>query len=95
MVSMEEVSDRVSRLEGAYEHLATKADIAELHGATKADIAELRGATKADIQELRGDTMAAIVALETRLIRWTVTTMVAGMAATATIALVVASLASS
>ena len=71
MVSMEEVSDRVSRLEGAYEHLATKADIADL----------------------RGETKAAIASLETRLIRWTVTTMVAGMATTATIALVVASLA--
>ena len=71
MVSMEEVSDRVSRLEGAYDHLATKADLAEL----------------------RGETKAAIAALEIRLIRWTVTTMVAGMAATATIALVVASLA--
>ena len=29
---MTELSDRVSRLEGAYEHLATKADIAELKG---------------------------------------------------------------
>ncbi len=29
---MTELSDRVSRLEGAYEHLATKGDIAELKG---------------------------------------------------------------
>ena len=36
---MTELSDRVSRLEGAYEHLVTKADIAELKG----DIAELKG----------------------------------------------------
>ncbi len=31
-------SDRISRLEGAYEHLATKADIAEM----KAAIAEMK-----------------------------------------------------
>ena len=37
---MTTIEDRVSRLEGAYEHLATKADIAEL----KADIAVLKDA---------------------------------------------------
>ena len=30
MATVEEVSNRVSRMEGAYEHLATKADIADL-----------------------------------------------------------------
>ena len=30
MATVEEVSNRVSRMEGAYEHLATKADIANL-----------------------------------------------------------------
>ena len=39
-VTMTTIEDRVSRLEGAYEHLATKADIAEL----KADIAVLKDA---------------------------------------------------
>lgn len=36
---MSELSDRVSRLEGSYEHVATKADIAEL----KAEIASIDG----------------------------------------------------
>ena len=36
---MSTMDDRVSRLEGAYEHLATKADVAEL----KAEIAGLDG----------------------------------------------------
>ncbi len=35
---MANIEQRVSRLEGAYEHLATKADIADL----KADIANLK-----------------------------------------------------
>ena len=55
--------DRISRMEGAYEHLATKADVAEVkaeleHKATKADVAEVKAelehkATKADLAELR------------------------------------------
>lgn len=43
MLSMT-TEERISRLEGAYEHLATKADVAEL----KADVAEL----KADIAHI-------------------------------------------
>ena len=33
--------ERLARLEGVYEHLATKADLAELKGELKADIANL------------------------------------------------------
>ncbi|MCE2489259.1 MAG: hypothetical protein J4G17_04700 [Anaerolineae bacterium] len=36
------IEDRVSKLEGAYEHLATRADLAELKGELKADLAELK-----------------------------------------------------
>ena len=35
---MSTMDDRVSRLEGAYEHLATKADVAEL----KAEMADMK-----------------------------------------------------
>jgi len=52
---MTELTERVARLEGAYDHLATKADIAELKAATKADIAELKVSTKEDIAELKKD----------------------------------------
>lgn len=38
---MAELTERVARLEGAYDHLATKADIAELKAATQADIQAL------------------------------------------------------
>ena len=43
MTETTDLTERVSRLEGAYEHLATKADIAALRGELKADIAELKG----------------------------------------------------
>ena len=44
---MATIEERVSRLEGGYEHLATKANVAE----TKADIAGV----KVDIAEVRGE----------------------------------------
>ena len=44
---MASLEQRISRLEGAYEHVATKANLAETEGRLEASIAELRG-------ELRG-----------------------------------------
>ncbi len=38
--STEDLGERVSRLEGGYEHLATKADLADVKSELKADIAE-------------------------------------------------------
>ena len=46
MTETMDLTERVSRLEGAYEHLATKADIAELRGEIKAELAELKGSFK-------------------------------------------------
>ena len=61
---MTEVTERVARLEGAYNHLATKEDMAKLRAATKADIAELKAATKEDIAELKAATQADIAELK-------------------------------
>ena len=61
---MTEITERVARLEGAYQHLATKADIAELKAATKADIAKLETATKADIAELKTELKTDMARLE-------------------------------
>ena len=68
--------ERLSRLEGVYEHLATKDDLATLRGELKADLAALRGEQKADMAELKGELTAEIRAMEVRLIKW----MVGGMA---------------
>ena len=49
--------ERLSRLEGVYEHLATKADLAQLEGATKAEMANLKADLSKDftsqIKEVR------------------------------------------
>ncbi len=37
------LDERVSRIEGGYEHLATKADLAQIESELKADIARLDG----------------------------------------------------
>ncbi len=59
---MSTMEDRLSRLEGAYEHLATKADVAELKAELKADIAGM----KADlIKWMTGWTLGGMVAIST------------------------------
>ena len=63
MTETADLTERVSRLEGAYEHLATKEDIAELRGEFKEDIAELRGELKADIAELKGSLKMLLLAM--------------------------------
>ncbi|MCY4435831.1 MAG: hypothetical protein OXE05_00680 [Chloroflexi bacterium] len=68
--------ERLSRLEGVYEHLATKDDLATLRGELKADVAALRGELKADMADLKGELTSEIRAMEVRLIKW----MVGGMA---------------
>ena len=57
-------TERIARLEGAYEHLATKADIAELRGEFQAEISRLEGHIDTRIAEL-----------ESRLLRWLVPTI--------------------
>ena len=59
MTSKNDIGERVSRLEGGYEHLATKADVAAL----KADIVELKG----DVDSRFARMEAQIAQLETRM----------------------------
>lgn len=59
MPTNENLGERVSRLEGGYEHLATKADVAAL----KADIVELKG----DVDSRFARMEAQIAQLETRM----------------------------
>ena len=63
MTETTDLTERVSRLEGAYEHLATKADIAALRGELKTEIAALRGELKADIAELKGSLKMLLIAM--------------------------------
>ena len=66
--------ERLSRLEGVYEHLATKADITRLEGEIKAEGTRLEGEIKAegtrlkaDITRLEGEVKAAMAELKTEL----------------------------
>ncbi len=55
--------ERLSRLEGVYEHLATKADIARLEGQNT----RLEGEIKAESTRLEGEIKAAMAELKTEL----------------------------
>lgn len=73
------LEDRVSRLEGAYEHLATKADLSELRAEFKTDIGELKAEFKTDIGELKAEFKDDIGALQVSLIKWMVGLVLGGM----------------
>lgn len=72
------IGERVSRIEGGYEHLATKADLAKMQAELKADIARLGGGTtggyrstagpQSNAAELSGDFTA--LRREIRSLRW-------------------------
>ena len=80
---------RLTRLEAVYEHLATKADIANLRAEMKSGIADLRTEMKSGIGDLRSEMKADIGRLESQtanlragiyrinatLIRWLVSLM--------------------
>ena len=61
--STEDLGERVSRLEGGYQHLATKADLADVKSELKADIAELRGAMNTRFAELENRIMLRMAGL--------------------------------
>ena len=48
------LGERVSRSEGGYEHLATKADLAQMQANLKAEIARIEAELKADIARQDG-----------------------------------------
>ena len=79
---MTTVEQRLTRLEAVYEHLATKADIADLRAEMKANIGDLRTEMKANIGDLRtemkadnGTLQAEMHRINATLIRWLVSLM--------------------
>jgi hypothetical protein len=73
---MATVEERLSRLEGVYEHLATRADIEALRGDNEKSIEALRGDIEKSMEALRGD----IARAEARMLRWTMGTIIAAAA---------------
>lgn len=73
---MTTVEERLSRLEGVYEHLATKADIEALRGDFEKAAESLRGDFEKAVESMRGDIGRA----EARMLRWAMGTIIAGAA---------------
>ena len=64
---MTTVEQRLTRLEAVYEHLATKADIADLRAEMKVNIGDLRTEMKVNIGDLRTEMKANIGDLRTEM----------------------------
>ena len=52
------LEERVSSIEGAYDHLATKADVQELRGDLRTDMETMRGDLRTEMETMRGDLVA-------------------------------------
>lgn len=61
------VEERLARLEGVYDHLASKADIAELRAILKDDIARVESDLKGDIARVESDLKGDIARVESGL----------------------------
>ena len=88
-------TERIARIEGAYEHLATRADVEtvkaevqSLRSEQKAELQSVRAELKADIQSLRAEQKADIQEIrsdmdvmrnELRWLRWLMAIGVAGI----------------
>ena len=79
---MTTVEERLSRLEGVYDHLASKADVAKV----ETQIADLRAELKGDIAGLRTELKGDIAGLRTEMyrinagsVKWLVSFMAAFM----------------
>ncbi len=77
MTTLEEVSNRLSKLEGAYEHLATKEDVAKL----EVRLAQM----ETRIVQVEG----GIAQAETRLVKWMIGLMVSSVAVASAVALLI------
>ena len=76
---MATLEQRVSRIEGAYEHLATRADLSQVENRLTNDISQLENRLTSDISQL-----------ETRLIKWMVGLQLGSIVALAAIVTAVA-----
>ena len=58
------IEERLARLEGVYDHLASKADLAELRAVLKDDIVRVESDLKDDIARVESDLKADIARLQ-------------------------------
>jgi hypothetical protein len=84
------VEERLSRLEGVYEHLATKSDVFDLKADLLAEIARTETRLTSEIASVETRLTSEIASVETRLIRWTVGLVLGGMTAICALTIVIA-----
>ena len=87
---MTTVEERLSRLEGVYEHLATKSDVFDLKADLLAEIARTETRLTSEIASVETRLTSEIASVETRLIRWTVGLVLGGMTAICALTIVIA-----
>ncbi len=72
---MTTTEERLSRLEGAYEHVATKADLIGEVGSVRTELANLRAELKTDIGDLRAELKSDIGSLRADMHRMNATNL--------------------
>ena len=87
---MTTVEERLSRLEGVYEHLATKSDVFDLKADLLAEIARTETRLTSEIASVETRLTSEIASVETRLIHWTVGLVLGGMTAICALTIVIA-----
>ena len=75
------LEERVSSIEGAYDHLATKADVQELRGDMKVAMERVSADFRTEMERLSADFRTEIRASEARKIKWIAAIMFGNMVA--------------
>ena len=84
--------ERLSRLEGAYEHLATKSDLQALETRMTQQIAESEARSAKQRADMETRLTKQIAESETRIVKWVVGVMIGGIVAGAAFATVIVNL---
>ena len=84
--------ERLSRLEGAYEHLATKADVQTLETRMTQQITASEARMTKQIADSEARMTKQIAETETRIVKWVVGVMIGGIVAGAAFATVIVNL---
>ena len=89
---MTTTEERLSHLEGAYEHLATKADLQALETRMTKQIADSETRMTKQITDSETRMTKQIAESETRIVKWVVGVMIGGIVAGAAFATVIVNL---
>ena len=73
--------ERLSRLEGAYEHLANKADLHSLEARMTKQIADSEARSARQRTDMEARLTKQIAESETRIVKWVVGVMIGGIVA--------------